>query len=355
MTGHATARYGIIRDLRKEVAETVPGLPVHWLPLPGRLAGAGLGRKLFRGRIDRMLNGVALAHATSFIAPGWLPTALPTVLTIHDLAFLRYPQAGFGGLGEGGEKALQNAVDAAAAVITISEFSKREIVELLGVEEGKVFVTPLAAQWVAPPQRAALPPSVFCRLGITPTRYFLSVGSVSPRKNYGMLLDAFDVCRSLAPALCLVVIGDEGWGCDEERKRLAATPGVIWLKSCTASELAAFYQWAVGLVFPSWYEGFGIPAVEAMTMGCPVCYSRGHALDEVIRGAGIGFAPDAVAEIRDAMMGLWNNRELRQQLGDTGRQRAATFSWDITAERTLEVYAKVAAGRVAKEGGALCE
>jgi glycosyltransferase involved in cell wall biosynthesis len=219
----------------------------------------------------------------------------------------------------------------AAALITVSRFSARALAGHLGVPEARFHIVPNGADHI---HRVAPDPSVLRRHGLAPQGYLLSVGNQSPNKNIARLIAA----HGAADGLPLVVVGGGVPGvacatvCASGRVRL---PGRV-----SDGQLRALYDGAAGFVFPSLYEGFGIPPLEAMACGVPVLAARGTALPEVLGDAALWFDPRDTADITRALCrfaGL--TAAERAILIAKGRARARSFTWDASAVRLMQVLA----------------
>lgn len=340
---YASRRGDRLRRLEAIARQEFPGVPLHLFRLPGFLVTA-LDRHL-RHWVRPPLRLPALYHATSFVRLPWgVSLGLPTVLTIYDLAFLRETRENFGPPEYTAilRQCLPRAAAAAAAVLTISEFTRREVQALLGVPAERIFVSPLGTQWEGlsgPPPDPRADTALLARHHLPAGGYFLSVGLLSPRKNFGTLLKAFAACHDDHPDMRLVIVGRPGWDCDAlVRDLTAGIPGVTWLQHLSTPELQALYRQARGFVLLSWYEGFGIPVLEAMQVGCPVCVSTGSSLTEVSGNAGLSVSPGDPDGIRQAMQRLWTDDGLCARLREEGQCRARLFSWDHTARVTLDAY-----------------
>jgi glycosyltransferase involved in cell wall biosynthesis len=257
-------------------------------------------------------RGISVLHCPTFRAP--FSTSMPLVVTVLDLAVLRHPGMFNQWSRRYSRFAVPRVAQAAAAVITISEFTKSEVVDLLGAPPEKVHAIPIAveAPFTADGPRAE-------------GDYVLAVGTLEPRKNLALVQDA---ARALA--VPVRVVGAEGWG------------GVKvegWVGRVSDEELAALYRGARCLVYPSLYEGFGLPVLEAMACGTPVVTSRGGATEEVAGGAAVLVDPmDSVAIAAGIKEALARSDELQLK----GLARALAFSWDRVARETWAVYEAVA-------------
>ena len=283
--------------------------------------------------------GAALLHCT-YVAPPRSP--VPTVVTVHDVSFVRFPEAftlrDRALLGT----AVPYSARRARAVITPSEHARREVVELLGIPEQRVHVTPEASgpefRPVAPAERA----EALRRCGVDGP-FVLALGNLQPRKNLRRLLDAW---RRLREADLLeghrLVLAGGAHGKREPVARIVAEAGlgdsVLFPGYVPHADLPALYSGATAFVYPSIYEGFGLPVLEAMACGAPVACSNAASLPEVAGDAALLFDPldsDAIAASLGALLA---DEGLRAALVARGCSRAAGFSWAACARRTLAAY-----------------
>jgi glycosyltransferase involved in cell wall biosynthesis len=243
---------------------------------------------------------------------------VPLVVTVHDLAVLRHPETFNLWTRRYSRSFVPRVVQAARIVIAVSEFTKRELVELLGTPEEKIRVVPNGVA------------SVFSPDGDTePGDYVLAVGTLEPRKNLQALAEAAQQVD-----VELRVVGARGWG----RIQLDGA-GVRRVGEVSDETLAGLYRGARCLVYPSLYEGFGLPVVEAMASGTPVVTSAGGATEEVAGGAAVLVDPLDPAAIA---AGIEEATARREELVRLGLARARTFDWDACARRTVEVYREAA-------------
>lgn len=314
--------------------------PVHPMPRLRYLpAAATLGNwTLHRAAVDL---GLDVLHDPCGIAPFLWPRGrarYARVTTVHDAIPAVYPEtqpwltrAVFGTL-------VRAAGRSADAILTVSQASRDDLVRYYGLPSAKVHVTPNGFV----PQRVATADAVDAaldRLGVK-RPYFLYVGALHPRKNLPRVLEAFARVRDGAPEARLVVVGPPSWGAsDVLRQVLARTgDGVTFTGFVSDADLQALYQGASALVFPSLYEGFGLPALEAMGHGTPVITSNVSSLPEVVGDAALVIDPLSVDAIAEAMRRVLTDGELRVDLGRRGRERSRAFSWSATARGTVEVF-----------------
>ncbi len=258
--------------------------------------------------------GADVLHCPTFRSPR-RPGA-PLVVTVHDAALLRLPEAFPRWHRESGRRALAAGARRADVVVAVSEFTKRELVELLDLPQERIRVVPNGLDPVFTPSPAGQDPG-----GHGGTRYALAVGTLEPRKNLARAVEA----ASLA-GVPLRVVGAEGWG---------GVRAEGWIGSPTDAELVELYRGAACLVYPSLYEGFGLPVLEAMAVGLPVVTAWGGATEEVAGGAAVLVDPTSVESIA---AGIAEAVARRGELAERGLQRARRYTWDASAELLVELW-----------------
>ena len=295
----------------------------------------GIPRAARRARVD-------VIHAPAYTAPFWSPA--PVVLTIHDVSYERHPQW-YPYRRDWARRAFYRRSAAAAAhILTVSPFSAGEITEAYGIPTGRITVTPLGVDEGFEPADPSLPLEL--PPGVTPP-YMLHVGDLHERRNLPMLVSALLAARRSASAapLSLVFAGtDRGVGptiCSMAAQA-DARDAVVLLGSVTERRLRALYRGATALVYPSFYEGFGLPLIEAMACGTPVIASRVTSIPEVVGEGGLLLDPTATDAWATAMVSVANDEHLRARMRAAGLRRAVDFTWERTARLTLEVYRRVA-------------
>jgi glycosyltransferase involved in cell wall biosynthesis len=298
-----------------------------------------------------------LLEADAILYPYWpsppyrRPGAPPAVIFVHDLAFRVRP----------GEVPWQQrlyfravlppALRQAAAIIVPSEATRNDLVRLYptqGLEQKTHVITeglPHA------PQAGPLPERI-------EPGFILAVGSVEPRKNYLRLLAAYRQLRGhgAVPFIIngrpgvpqLVIAGRPGWAYGDTLQRIKAEPGVVYLGHVDEPTLAALYESASVLAFPSLYEGFGLPLLEAMSRGVPAVVGAAGALPELALGAAISVDAEDSAAIAAGLERLLADEGLRKKLGEEGIRRAKGYTWASAAERTLDVMHRIAKKPVAR-------
>jgi len=321
-------------------ADALPAT-VHWhlSPLYQLVMGAPLMRLPRVLPLEVALRGVDLFHATNYAAPH--SRATPLVLTVHDLALLRFPALGTHALRRLVRRAGADA-GRARRVIADSEATARDLYELLGVAPASVRVVypGCDARFFVPVDPVA-GERVRERHGVAPP-YVLHVGTLEPRKNLGRLVRAFAAARSAHHfPHRLVLCGPLGWGSGELRRLLdapALADAVRWVGAVSRDDLPALYAGAALFAYPSLYEGFGLPPLEAMACGTPVLTSRVSSLPEVVGDAAVLIDPHDEAALASAIAQVLAGAELRADLAARGRARARQFTWERCARETLTVY-----------------
>jgi glycosyltransferase involved in cell wall biosynthesis len=266
----------------------------------------------------------------------------PMVVVVHDVSFRRHPEwfsprdrvvltVGVG-----------VTVRRASAVVTLSEFSRREIAATCGVPIDRIHVTPLAAAPEFAPERTN-DDDVYARYGLR-RPYLLAVGNLQPRKNLLRLMEAFNRLQTRKDfQYDLVLVGNERWGAaiGSTIERLALSERVKPIGYVSSTDLPALYRGADLFVYPSLYEGFGLPVLEAMACGTPVLASRGSAIPEVAGKAARLVDTESVQELADGIAELWSQPALRAELRDQGVVRSRMFSWEQTASNTVDIFHRV--------------
>jgi glycosyltransferase involved in cell wall biosynthesis len=296
--------------------------------LPARLARE-LWKRFDRPSIERLTGPVDLVHGTNFVLPAL--GGLPGVVTVHDLSF--YRDDVFPG-GEALRELVPWSIERAARVIVPTEAMGLELQSRLGLLEEKISVT---HEGVSPVFFGATPLSdtVLGRMGV-PGRFVVAVGTIEPRKNLARLLAAWTRVRRDLPDWTLVLAGPRGWG-----PELPETEGVVltgWVGDETLPGLLAA---ADVFCYPSLYEGFGLPPLEAMAAGTPAVVARYSAAEEVVGDDSVLVDPLDVEDIAAGIARLATDEGLRSRLVLGGRARAAGFTWESCAKATLEAYSAV--------------
>jgi glycosyltransferase involved in cell wall biosynthesis len=314
-TRAGTARYinGLLRELRRR--DDV-GVTTLTFGRGDRLSTLARDAVWYPFALGRFSNADVL-HCPTYRGP--VRSSRPLVVTVHDIAVLRHPATFNRWTRTYSPHVVPRVLRAARRVIAVSQFTRRELIELLGLPREKIRVVPNAVA------------EEFTQDGPSADGdYVLTVGTLEPRKNLRRLVDA-----ARRSDVELRVVGARGWGAVD-----VGGNGVRWLGEVSDVELARLYRGALCVAYPSLYEGFGIPVLEAMACGAPVVTSRGSAMEEVADGAAVLVDPHDPAEIA---AGIERAAAERDQFVARGLERVRRFRWDAVAAQTVDVYREAAA------------
>jgi glycosyltransferase involved in cell wall biosynthesis len=280
-----------------------------------------------------------LVHFTNYLAP--LASSVPYVVSFHDMSLSLLPQYHTLKKRVLTSSLIPSVARGARMILTPSESTRRDVVRLLRVDPGRVRVIPYAASPTFRPMAAA--PESLDALGVR-TPYFLYVGTLEPRKNLARALRAFASVAGALPQCRFVIAGQRGWRYAEVL-RAAEHPAlrgrVDFLGYLPEERLPVLYAHALALVYPSLYEGFGLPVVEAMACGTPVLTSRSSSLAEIGEGAALLADPTDEKALADGLHALATDAGLREKLRGLGLERARAFSWERTGRETVAAYQEV--------------
>jgi glycosyltransferase involved in cell wall biosynthesis len=313
------------------IVRTLPHSPLVRIPIT-------LSAELRRNPVD-------VLHV-QFTAPPFAPC--PLVVSIHDLSFEHLPETFKRRSRMQLRLTVRRSAHKAARILTLSESVKRDIIDTYKVPSARITTIPPAA----PPHfRRTTNEKDLQRVrhtyGITGD-YILSVGSIQPRKNLRRLVQAFSLLHDVRPGVklpVLVLVGKKAWLFGDTLRAIEQSgvgDRILLTDYVSEADLPALYSGALCFVYPSYFEGFGLPPLEAMQCGTPVIVGNQTSLPEVVGDAGLLVNPFAESEIAAAITRVIDNPDLRQSLRVKGLQRAAKFSWQDTARRTLKVYEQVA-------------
>jgi alpha-1,3-rhamnosyl/mannosyltransferase len=286
-----------------------------------------------------------------YFEPAYLPfaTPLPTVVTIHDLSHLRHPETHPVGRVRELDRELPSALERADRILAVSDFTRREVIEVFGVDPRRIVTTPLGVEPRFFPRTRAETSALLAGLGLTHGRYFLAVGTLEPRKN---ILAAVEAHARLPAAVRegypLVVAGMKGWlthAITRGLERAQSRGDVRLLGHVGDEQLPLLYAGAALLSYPSIYEGFGLPLLEAMASGVPVAASNRASMPDVVGDAGVLLEPDDVEGLSSVMLRIASDAGFANELADRGLARAKSFTWERCAALTMRSWEDVLGGR----------
>jgi len=296
--------------------------------------------------VELVVGKVDLFHSPDFTLPPTL-SGVPTLLTVHDLSFIRDPDSAWPSLRAFLKKAVPRSVKRATHVLADSQATKNDLVELFGTPAAKITVLYSGVDARFTPVRDQAEIDRGCAKYQVPRPFILSVGTLQPRKNYGRLIEAVAQFAPILPHH-LVITGGEGWLYEtifEQVKRLGLEDRVHFPGFVDDADLPALYSAADLFALVSLYEGFGLPLLEAMACGTPVIGSNVSSLPEVIGDVGLQVDPRNVDDIAHALRQMIDQPELRERSIGLGLERAKMFTWDKAARELLGIYDQVASLR----------
>jgi glycosyltransferase involved in cell wall biosynthesis len=334
----------------KEASGSLPGVETRVSTLPTRNPAIRILWEQLVQPVQLLREGIDILHSLAFVQPVALHCA--GVVTVYDLSFVLFPQR----LPSWRRTYLRwgtaFSVQRAGRVIAISASTKRDVVRVLDVSEGKVDVVPCGVDEGFRPVESPAQLDALRTKRHLPPKMILFVGTVEPRKNLTTLLRSYALLKRRFAPPPLVLAGPRGWGHEETIslvEELGLKNEVIFPGYIPREELPLWYNAATLFVYPSLYEGFGLPPLEAMACGTPVIASNTSALPEVVSDAGLLVEPTDAEEMAEAMHLLLSDGDLRDTLRRKGLQRAESFSWQRAAVETARVYDRALSGSATRE------
>jgi len=293
-------------------------------------------------RLERM--GINVFHGPASLIP-FRKDHCGLVVTIHDLVAFLFPETIPLKYGAYMRYLLRQAVKKADKIIAVSYHTKQDLIRILKVPLDKIVViheapSPIFSPYDKKEARARLKQ----QYGIT-KKFIYHLGNIEPRKNLIVLLEAFTrVCQDLGNEYQLVVSGQKGWltrSLSHFLKNYPAQDQVLFTGYVPMEHIPLFMNGAELFIFPSLYEGFGLPVLEAMSCGTPIISSNRSSIPEIVGSAGILVDPTDIQELADRIIGLLRNPEEKRRLSQLGKEQSALFSWHEAARKTLDVYRSV--------------
>lgn len=360
LTGVGRYTYELARRLPEALSEG-DELRFHhqqrWLDDPLRLVSEPIYRiypsqrlplwvRNIRRRVLRASWGqqcrAAVFHGPNYFLPRYADRG---VLTIHDMSVLRHPEWHPAERVRQHEKLLQSSLHRSQRLIAVSESTRAEIVALLGYPAEKIDVIPLAAGPAYRPREANDTDAMMRRTGLRHSGYALCVATLEPRKNISNLIQAYArLPDSLRRHYPLVLVGSRGWNSQEIYDLIEKYSKQGWLRYVgyiSELELPILYSAARILAYPSWYEGFGLPVLEAMASAVPVVASNQTSLPELTHGHALHVSPEDLQALTSALGRALEDNSWRQEVIGSALSTAATYSWDNCIQNTLSTYRKL--------------
>ncbi|HUV94138.1 MAG TPA: glycosyltransferase family 1 protein [Anaerolineae bacterium] len=341
----ATSRYVLFSAGRDRTGKTwPPNFSLRSLPIKDRHLAMVWQRMCVPIPIELFTGWVHVFHSPDFVLP---PVARArTVLTVHDLSFIRHPECFHKTMLAYAARAVPRSVARADVVLADSESARQDLLELLHVPQDRLFVVyPAVESRFNPQEDSGTIRAVMRRYGIG-CPFILGLGTLQPRKNFPRLIRAYDLLRREhnIPHQ-LVIAGGKGWlydDIDETIDELGLHEHVLLPGFVADEDLPALYSAADVFAFPSLYEGFGIPVLEAMACGTPVVTTPVSSLPEAAGEAALFVSPKDIEGLADALWQLIDDSALRDELRGRGFQQAKRFTWAGAAKKVLRIYHSLA-------------
>lgn len=333
------------RNIRNILSENVEkNIQYHSIRLPGRFI---LKNSLLQRFFSFHASDFDVAHFTGNVVPACVPyhDLSNVILTIHDMFFWHpdlsmYEQ----NLITYYRNHIPEQAHKCAAIVTVSEFSKREIIKFLNIPAEKIYVIPISTQWRQP---ALMETDFLSGYGLEKKKYFLSVSSLNQHKNFTGLCDAFAKYHNSKAygGEKLVIIGGRRFRDENIYAQICHTPDVIHIPRVPEAELRYLYTNSKGFFLVSKLEGFGIPLLEAMSCHTPACYGKGNSMDEIGRDAAVGVDPDDIDGIADVFRYFSAAPADLEERVEKAYQISQEYTWQSTAEKHYELYQQITKGR----------
>ncbi len=287
------------------------------------------------------LKKIDIVHSPT---PLIIPTLGKCIITVHDLFFFKKPEFTVREMRKIYPQKILDSIRRADGIICPSEFTRSEILRLFYCKDKKIKVIPhgIDESFLKKPERYFVE-EVKSKYSL-PSEFLLFVGNIEPRKNLNVLIEAFSNLKNKYKELMLVIVGEKILGfkeLEEKIEKMGLSDRIIITGYVKNDELSAFYRLSSVFVFPSIEEGFGIPLLEAMASSVPVVASSFSSIPEIVGDAGILFDPYSPDELTEKISMVLDDKELRKELIEKGKERTKNFSWIKSAEATLNFYEEI--------------
>lgn len=284
----------------------------------------------------------ALFHSTNYTCPNFDGASC---VTVHDLSTHYFPEFHPKVRANVVNTEITKVIDKKIPIITDSNFIKQQLTSDFSVDESLVSVIHLGADEAFKPRTEQECKEILLQYKLSYQQYFLTVATIEPRKNILIVLTAYqEYCSRVKDAIPLVLVGSEGWHSEKEHdmiQEMSLKGKLRYLGYVSRKDLHKLYSAANSFIFPSLYEGFGLPVLEAISSGLPVLTSIDSSMSEILQGNGIEVNPNNVESIVDNMSELASDRELRDAIGSACLAASVVFSWEQTYKLHLNLYEKL--------------
>jgi glycosyltransferase involved in cell wall biosynthesis len=285
---------------------------------------------------------IDLLHSPHYTMPLW--TTIPVVVTYHDMTFFLYPSYHTLVKRFFFPFMIRQSARRSSALIAVSESTRQDAIRLLGISPKNITSTLLGYDSSFVPIEDQIYLEQVRQKYQLPGRFIFNVGTIEPRKNQLALINAFDILADTDSNIALVLVGGAGWYYNQLSQQIIKSPNrdrIYLIGYVDRVDMPALYNLAEVFVYPSIYEGFGLPLVEALACGRPIITSNISALPEIVSDAGLLVSPNDCEQLSQAIRKLLEDKNLATEIGQKALVRAKEFSWRKTAEQTLEIYERV--------------
>ncbi len=279
--------------------------------------------------VEKITGPVDIIHTSDWTEP---PSKYPKITTVHDLIPFKYPQTTTQSIRQAHKKRLAWVIRESKKIIAVSQSTKQDLISILKVPSEKIVVIPEGVEEKYYPQPLEIQEIVKRRYK-TGDDYLFTLSTVEPRKNQAALIQAYKIVKRRYPNFKLLIGGRTGWG-----EIITPVEGVLLPGYIPDADLPALYSGCLAFIFPSLYEGFGLPPLQAMACGAAVAVSDVSSLPEVVGEAGVLFDPNSIESIAAGIIEAIENRSKMRQ---NSLEQASKFTWERTAEKTYNVYKQV--------------
>lgn len=335
--GISLRKFNKLADYFTEIKSLNKNVSSRFFHIPPK-AGEFLWNRLHLITIENLIDDVDIFHSSDWIQP---PSRAKKITTVHDVAVYKYPEISHPYIVETQKRRLRWVKKECDKVLADSQFTREELINSLNFEEELVEVVyPGISEKFTPADTAQIA-AVKQKYGLYDD-YILTVGTIEPRKNSKGVIAAFTqfmrhtLIASRKEPIELVIVGKFGWG-----EKLQSIKYIKALGYVDENDLPSLYSGASMFVYPSFYEGFGFPVLEAMNCGCPVITSNRGSLEEIAQQSALLVDPELTDDIAMKMTQLFIDADLRKELIEKGKKNAQKYKWEKTAEEVLNIYKKL--------------
>lgn len=336
------SNWKIYQDFFDSLGFSKPYVNLKFIPLPEKIANP-LWNSWHLFRLEKFIGSVDIYHSSDWIQ---VPSVAKKISTVHDLTVFRYPETLASYIVNTQKRRLYWVQKECDLILADSLSTKEDLNSLLKIEERKIEVVYPGTKEVFRKMPRNIAAKILKKYGIS-NDYIISVGTQNPRKNLRLTISAFSKFSEREKSinrkhkLDLVIVGKWGWG-----EKVTSTENIKVIDSINDEDLTSLYSQAQFLLYPSLYEGFGLPVLEAMECGCPVICSGRGSLKEVGGSAALLVDPESLDDLVEKISTLYHNNKLQTEMKSKGKKQAKKFSWKKSATRIIKLYENLYQGKI---------